>query len=114
VLVRLGQFAGVIINANYSIIRIGMTREHRTSTYTQIRRVADCTTLYSECTNGSKEQEEQRDVYKLLLCGLSSRSSANRVGRNAIVLRGASGQSIGKAASGIVDSQRALNRAAWA
>src|SRR5215471_169835 len=59
------------------------------------------------------QREEQCDVDKSLLCGLSSRSSANRVGRNGIVLRGASGHSIGNAASGIVDPQWALDRAAW-
>jgi hypothetical protein len=59
-----------------------------------------------------KRKEEQRGVYKSLLCGLSSESSANRVARNEIVLRGASGQSIGNAASGIVDAQWALDRAA--
>ncbi len=105
---------GIIVNANHSIVRIGMTWKHRTFTYTQIRRAADCATLCSECTIGPKEKEEQRDVYKSLLCGLSSRSGANRVGRNGIVLRGVSGQSIGNAASGIVDSQWALDRAAWA
>jgi hypothetical protein len=95
-------------------MRIGMTWEHRTFTYTQIRRVADFATLCSECTIGPKHKEKQRDVYKSLLCGLSSGSSANRVGGNGIVLRGASGQSIGNVASGIVDSQWALDRAAWA
>ena len=108
------RVASVIINADHDIMRIGMTWEHRTFTYTQIRPVADCATLCSEYTIGPKRKEAQCGVYKSLLCGLSSRSSANRVGRNEIVLRGASGQSIGNAASGIVDPQWALDRAAWA
>ena len=95
-------------------MRIAMSWEHRTSTYTQIRRVTDCATLCRECMIGPKWKEEQRGVYKSLLCGVSRQSSANRVGRNEILLRGASGQSIGNAASGIVDPQWAVDRAAWA
>jgi len=47
-----------------------MTWEHRTFTYTQIRRVAECAIVCSECTIGPKGKEEQCDVYKSLLCGL--------------------------------------------
>jgi hypothetical protein len=51
---RFAHAASGIVNANHGIAAIGMTREHQTFIYRQIRRVADCATLCSECTIGPK------------------------------------------------------------